>query len=150
MLPFCGWACHSHASYTAFNSVPRVPRSMHPGPCHSFPRSHIRTTSSNFRGTGAKSRLPSDQASCWHTLAVELQSTSSNSDSTSSWLVESLEDEGSITRDGSSSAGEGDLIPEGGLSIASFVILPSSSKQAHDDSDDLHYPIYLLLGRNGW
>ncbi|EJK63158.1 hypothetical protein THAOC_16202 [Thalassiosira oceanica] len=131
MLPFCGWACHSHES-TAFNSVPLVPRSMPPGRVnhsHAHACAHTRTSGSS---------------------KTELGSSSSNSD-LSSWLIESLEDEEPITREDSSSAGEGDRLPPSGLSIASFTILPSSSKQAHDDSvDGLFYPIYLLLGRNGW
>ena len=133
MLPFFGWACHSHES-TAFNSVPLVLRSMQQGRV-TFPRRRIRA-----RRSSASTELASNS-----------DLSSSNSD-LSSWLIESLEDDEPITREDSSSAGEGDKLPPSGLSIASFTILPSSSKQAHDGTavGGLHYPIYLLLGRNGW
>ena len=83
-----------------------------------------------------------------------LGSSSSNADLTD-WVVESLEDDGdSITRSDPIKAGEGDgdLLPVEGLQISKmriFAAAQQEQQQSNKDDGD-YYPIYLLLGRNGW
>lgn len=101
--------------------------------------------------------------------SVTQQYASSSSSTTDSdltdWVIEDLEDDGqSITSIDPIQAGEGDTLPVDGLAIGKVKIFASShSPECHcddtnftnesdntDDADDDYYPIYILLGRNGW
>ena len=84
-----------------------------------------------------------------------LGASSSNADLTD-WVVESLEDDGdSITRSDPIKAGEGDgdlVLPVEGLQISKmriFAAAQQEQQQSNKDDGD-YYPIYLLLGLNGW
>lgn len=64
------------------------------------------------------------------------------------WVVEGLEENGSITSADAVKAGEGDSLPMDGLAVGKCRVFAAAAEQINDD-DDL-YPIYLYLGRNGW
>ena len=64
------------------------------------------------------------------------------------WVIENLEDNGSITSADAVKAGEGDTLPSDGLAIGKCRIFAAAADQSNDD--DGLYPIYLYLGRNGW
>lgn len=65
------------------------------------------------------------------------------------WVVENLEEgNSSITSSSDIQAGENDTLPVSGLVIGSMRILAADA--AVDETDDTHFPIRLLLGRNGW
>jgi len=83
------------------------------------------------------------------------------------WVIEDLEDDNqSITSADPIKAGEGDTLPANGLAIGKVKIFGASNspEYEYDDNDttinerndgsynidDGFYPIYLLLGRNGW
>mmetsp|Transcript_32782 Transcript_32782/g.69174 ORF Transcript_32782/g.69174 Transcript_32782/m.69174 type:complete len:322 (-) Transcript_32782:301-1266(-) len=71
------------------------------------------------------------------------------------WVIESLEDDDqSITAADPIKAGEGDTLPENGLLIGRVRVFAALHSKENDDNsncgDDDIYPIYLLLGRNGW
>eukprot|EP00571_Detonula_confervacea_P005335 CAMPEP_0172313216 /NCGR_PEP_ID=MMETSP1058-20130122/19709_1 /TAXON_ID=83371 /ORGANISM="Detonula confervacea, Strain CCMP 353" /LENGTH=305 /DNA_ID=CAMNT_0013026831 /DNA_START=102 /DNA_END=1016 /DNA_ORIENTATION=- len=74
------------------------------------------------------------------------------------WVIEDLEDDGqSITSADPIKAGEGDTLPTDGLTIGKMKIFAASQQDIEQndnnndtDDDELLYPIYLLLGRNGW
>mmetsp|Transcript_4737 Transcript_4737/g.9154 ORF Transcript_4737/g.9154 Transcript_4737/m.9154 type:complete len:335 (-) Transcript_4737:187-1191(-) len=91
---------------------------------------------------------------------------STNSELTD-WVIEDLEDDNqSITSADPIKAGEGDTLPANGLAIGKVKIFGASNspEYEYDDNDttinerndgsynidDGFYPIYLLLGRNGW
>ena len=68
----------------------------------------------------------------------------------SDWVVEGLEDdEGSITSSSATRAGENDVLPLGGLCVGNVRVLAADS-DFEDSSDDTHFPVRLLVGRNGW
>lgn len=81
--------------------------------------------------------------------AVVHQRQSKQSDLTD-WVVEGLEDNGSITSADAVKAGEGDgdTLPIDGLAVGKCRVFAAAAERNNDD-DDL-YPIYLNLGRNGW
>ncbi|KAL7433600.1 hypothetical protein ACHAXM_003619 [Skeletonema potamos] len=64
------------------------------------------------------------------------------------WVIENLEDNGSITSADAVKAGEGDTLPRDGLVVGKCRIFAAAADQSNYD-DEL-YPIYLYLGRNGW
>ena len=64
------------------------------------------------------------------------------------WVIEGLEDGGSITSSSVSKAGENDTLPPEGLCIDKVRILAADS--AYEDPADTQYQIRLLVGRNGW
>jgi len=76
------------------------------------------------------------------------------------YLIENLEggNNGSITKVSTTRAGENDILPEDGLLIGNFRILPAGLVATADklETDELNedgevvYPIRLLEGRNGW
>lgn len=65
------------------------------------------------------------------------------------WVVENLEDNGSITSADTVKAGEGDTLPKDGLAIGKCRVFAAAADQSINNDDGL-YPIYLYLGRNGW
>uniref|UniRef100_A0A7S2M2C6 ETFB lysine methyltransferase n=1 Tax=Skeletonema marinoi TaxID=267567 RepID=A0A7S2M2C6_9STRA len=68
------------------------------------------------------------------------------------WVIENLEDNGSITSSDAVKAGEGDTLPKDGLVIGRCRVFAALQRDQSndDDDDDEFYPIYLYLGRNGW
>lgn len=98
--------------------------------------------------------------------ALSSSSSSTNNDADlTDWVIENLEDDGqSITSADSVKAGEGDTLPTDGLPIGKmrvFAALQSPENSRSDDGNNSNnnndnnscyeeYPIYLLLGRNGW
>ena len=65
------------------------------------------------------------------------------------WVVENLEAGGDmITSSSGTKAGENDTLPPQGLCISKVRVLASESTPP--ENDDYHYPIRLLVGRNGW
>lgn len=64
------------------------------------------------------------------------------------WVIENLEDNGSITSADAVKAGEGDTLPKDGLVVGKCRVFAAAAVQSNDD--DGLYPIYLYLGRNGW
>ncbi|KAL9181332.1 hypothetical protein ACHAXT_010137 [Thalassiosira profunda] len=76
---------------------------------------------------------------------------SASSSDLTDWVIENLEDDGSITSADPIKAGEGDTLPAEGLEIGKVRIYAASqSPENGGDISDAEYPIYLLLGRNGW
>ena len=101
---------------------------------------------------------------CTSKFTQQYHTSASNSDLTE-WVVENLESSGSITSVDDIKAGEGDTLPADGLTIGKVKIFAASHSPEYDDDrnsnnasknqnnivdDDDFYPIYLLLGRNGW
>jgi len=64
------------------------------------------------------------------------------------WVIEGLEEGGSITSASASKAGENDTLPLEGICINKVRIMAADST-FHDDADTKHQ-IRLLVGRNGW
>jgi len=94
-----------------------------------------------------------------------LRLASSKRNKLTNWVVENLESDDtaanntntiktSITSVSGTKAGENDILPEDGLLIERFCILPAgnenSSKELLDKNGDAALTIKLLLGRNGW
>ena len=80
---------------------------------------------------------------------VKLQKHHSKQSELTDWVVENLEDNGSITSEDTVKAGEGDTLPKDGLAIGKCRVFAAAADQSIHNDDGL-YPIYLYLGRNGW
>ena len=87
----------------------------------------------------------------WRTQHQKNALQSQNKSELTDWVIENLEENGSITSTDVIKAGEGDTLPRDGLIVGKCRVFAAAAKTDDESNrNDELYPIYLYLGRNGW